>query len=80
MYAINLLYCRVGEYRLHYGDSPIDPNLLAFARIFSANKELLATLSSLSKEEKIQKLHSPDIQGENDNKALDFLQKRCGVH
>ena len=70
----------MGEYKLHYGDSPIDPDLLAFARIFSANKELLIVLSSLNKEEKDQKLCSPDIQGENDSRALDFLHKRCGVH
>ena len=70
----------MGEYRLHCGDSPLDPDLLAFARIFAANKELLATLRGLSKEENNQKLRSSDIQGENDSKALDFLQKRCGVH
>jgi len=70
----------VGEYRLHYGDSPIDPDLLAFARIFSASKELLTMMNSLSKEEKNQKLRAHNIQGEDDNKAVDFLQKRCGVH
>lgn len=75
----DLLY-RVGEYRLHHGDSPVDPDLLAFARIFSANKELLTTLSGLSKEEKNRKLRAQDIQGEGDNKALEFLQKRYGVH
>ena len=70
----------MGEYKLHYGDSPIDPDLLAFARIFTANKELLTTLNALSKEEKSQKLRSSDVQGEDDCKAMDFIQKRCGVH
>ena len=77
---LSLFYCRVGEYKLHLGDSPIDPDLLAFARIFTANKELLTTLSALSKEEKNQKLRSSDVQGEYDSKAMDFLHKRCGVH
>lgn len=76
----NELLYRLGEYRLHYGDSPIEPDLLAFARIFSANKEQLMILNSLSKEEKSQKLRACNTQGEDDNKALDFLQKRYGVH
>lgn len=68
---------RVGEYRLHFGASPIDPDLLAFARVFSATKEVLTMLIGLSKEEKNKKLRNCDTQGEDDNKALDFLQKRC---
>ena len=79
LYKMKLLY-RVGEYRLHHGDSPIDPDLLAFARVFTANKELLTSLNSLSKTEVNQKLRAQDIQGEDDDKALEFLQKRCGVH
>ena len=75
----NLLY-RAGEYRLHPSDSPIDPDLLAFVRVFTANKELLTLLNSLSKAEVNQKLRVQDIQGEDDNKALEFLQKRCVVH
>lgn len=69
----------MGEYKIHHGDSPIDADLLAFARIFSANKELLTALNSLSKEEKNERLHSQDIQAKDDNKALEFLQMRCGV-
>ena len=76
---LSLFYYRVGEYKLHLGDSPIDPDLLAFARIFTANKELLTTLSALSKEEKNQKLRSSDVK-RDDSKAMDFLHKRCGVH
>jgi len=70
-----MLPCRTGEYKIHYGD-PIDQDLLAFTRVFSASKELLAELNSLTKEEKKSKLCTFDKEEISDIKAFEFLQKR----
>ena len=75
-----MLPCRAGEYKIHYGEHPIDQDLLAFSRVFSANKELLVELNNLTKEEKKSKLCTFDKLEISDNKALEFLQKRCGVY
>ena len=50
--------------------------MLAFIRVFSASKELLTELNTLTKEDRKTKLHTFDKLEISDNKAFEFLQKR----